>query len=140
MSRLVILAVIAFTLTTGAALAVGDADHGKTVFRKCQACHKIGDGATNGVGPMLTGVVGRKAGTIEGYTYSQLNQDASTQGLVWTEDTLKDYLPDATAYLKKFLTAKGKTDLATGSSKMPFKLADPGDIADVIAFLKTFSK
>jgi cytochrome c len=122
------------------AVAAGDAANGAKIFRKCQACHKIGEGATNSVGPVLTGVVGRKSGTAEGYSYSASNKNAGEQGLVWTEESLTAYLPDPSAFLKKFLTDKGKPELFTGNSKMAFKLADEAERADVIAYLKTFSK
>lgn len=121
-------------------LAAGDAENGAKIFRKCQACHKIGDGAANGVGPALTGIVGRKAGSVEGYTYSTLNKSASDLGLVWTEEALIKYLPDPGAFLKHFVTEKGKPDLAVGATKMPFKLPDEAERTDLVAYLKTFSK
>jgi cytochrome c len=132
-------AAILVGLASGA-IAAGDADNGKNVFKKCMACHRIGDGATNLVGPALTGVVGRKAGTFEGFNYSTTMKNAGDQGLTWDEKSIGDYLPDPSAFLKKYLTDKGKPELASDTPKMTFKLADPGDIADVIAYLKTFSK
>jgi cytochrome c len=134
------IAVALALLATTPALAAGDAENGAKIFRKCQACHKIGEGAANGVGPALTGIVGRKSGTAEGYGYSASNKNAGELGLVWTEETLEKYLPDPSAFLKEFLTAKGKPELFTGNSKMPFKLADAAERADIIAYLKTFSK
>src|SRR6478609_6443476 len=67
---------------TGIANAAGDPAAGKTVFMKCMICHKVGPGAMNGVGPQLNGVVGRKAGTVEGYAYSDANKNS---GLTWDE-------------------------------------------------------
>ena len=134
------LALAALVATSVGAAADGDAANGKAVFRKCMACHKVGDGATNGVGPVLTGVVGRKSGTVEGYGYSDSNKNAGAQGLVWTEENLKAYLPDPSAFLKQYLTDQKKPELFTGNTKMPFKLADEAERADVIAYLKTFSK
>jgi cytochrome c len=133
--------VVAGTLLGSAGTALAqDAANGETVFRKCMACHRVGDGARNGVGPVLNGIIGRAAGTAEGYTYSQLNKVAGENGLVWTDDLIFAYLEDPNAFLKKFLTDKGKPDLATGSTKMIFKLAPEADRKDVIAYLKTFSK
>jgi len=132
------LAVLA--VASGGARAAGDADNGKKLFNTCQACHKVGDGAANGVGPVLNAVIGRKAGSFEGYAYSPVLKAAGDQGLVWSEDTIKGYLADPTAFLKKFLTDKGQADLASGNAKMPFKLPDETARADVIAYLKTFSK
>jgi cytochrome c len=132
-----LLALISVAPTT--ASAAGDAESGKATFRKCMACHKIGEGATIGVGPVLTGVIGRKAGTFEGYTYSSSMKGAGDLGLVWTEEAIAAYLADPAEYLKTFLTAKGKPDLFT-TAKMAFKLTEEAQRADVIAYLKTFSK
>ena len=52
-----------------------DAAAGEKVFAKCKVCHQIGEGAKNAVGPELNGVVGRKAGTVEGYNYSPANKN-----------------------------------------------------------------
>src|SRR3954467_2683921 len=60
---------------TGLAQAAGDPVAGKTVFMKCMICHKVGPGAMNGVGPQLNGVVGRKAGTVADYMYSDANKN-----------------------------------------------------------------
>jgi len=130
---------------TAGALAA-DADNGKTLFKKCMACHRIGEGAANLVGPVLTGVVGRKAGTFEGYSYSATLKSAGEQGLVWDEAAIAAYLSNPGDFVKKYLTDKGKPELITDEPKMKFKLTkadgtpDPDSIADVIAYLKTFSK
>jgi cytochrome c len=114
----------------------GDPDAGAQVYKKCMTCHRIGPGAKNAVGPSHNGVIGRTAGTAEGFAYSSLNKSAGENGLVWTEQNIFDYLPDPNAFLKKFLTDKGKGDLATGSTKMAFKLTDPKERKDVIAYIK----
>lgn len=123
-----------------AAQDAGDAANGEKVFKKCMACHKVGEGAKNLVGPVLNGVVGRKAGSYEGFKYSELNHHAGEAGLVWDEKNIIAYLPDPNAFLKKFLTDAGKADQATGSTKMTYKLADEKERKDVVAYLKTFSK
>ena len=56
---------------SGAAMAAGDADAGKKVFKKCKACHTIDEGGKNRVGPNLWGIFGRQAGTKEGYKFSK---------------------------------------------------------------------
>ena len=122
------------------AQAAGDAAEGEAVFKKCQTCHRIGEGAKNLVGPALTGVLGRKAGTAEGFNYSALNKNSGENGLVWTDELVLAYLEDPNAFLKKFLADKGKEDLAVGATKMVFKLADETERRNVIAYLKTFSK
>ncbi|MFO1160340.1 MAG: cytochrome c family protein [Reyranellaceae bacterium] len=120
--------------------AGGDAEKGKKVFNKCMTCHRIGEDAKNMVGPVLTGVVGRKAGTAPGFQYSTLNHNAGENGLVWSEQMIFEYLVNPNNFLKKFLTEKGKADLAVGSTKMVFNLPSVEERKDVIAFLKTFSK
>jgi cytochrome c len=120
--------------------AAQDEARGEETFKKCRACHRIGEGATNLVGPVLTGVIGRKAGTIEGFKYSDINKASGENGLVWSEALIMEYLVDPQAFLTKFLTDKGKADLATSNTKMVFKLADEGERKDVIAYLKKFSK
>lgn len=114
----------------------GDPVKGEIVYKKCQTCHRIGPGAKNAVGPTHNNLIGRTAGTAEGYNYSPLNKHAGENGLVWTEQAIFDYLPDPNAFLKKFLTDHGKADLATGSTKMSFKLADEKERKDVIAYIK----
>jgi cytochrome c len=66
-----------------------DAAAGEKDFLVCRACHQIGPTAKNAVGPVLNGVVGRKAGTYAGFTYSDANKGS---GLVWTPEELDKYL------------------------------------------------
>ena len=83
-----------WSLSCAAARAAGDPDAGKQVFKKCHACHNVGEGAQNAVGPVLNGVVGRKAGTYEGYNYSEANKNS---GITWDEATLRVYLKNPKA-------------------------------------------
>ena len=97
MSNLLKIAAIAASVAfVGAvpALAEGDAVAGKAVFNQCKACHQVGPEAKNGVGPVLNGIVGRKAGEFPGYNYSDANKNS---GLTWDEATLRSYLPDPKA-------------------------------------------
>ena len=66
-----------------------DAAAGEKDFLVCRACHQIGPNAKNAVGPVLNGVVGRKAGTYADYNYSPANKDS---GIVWTPEELDKYL------------------------------------------------
>ena len=129
----------ALGLFSGAASAQ-DATKGEQVFKQCMTCHRIGPEAKNLVGPVLTGIIGRQSGTATGFSYSALNKAAGDNGLVWTNELIMAYLPDPNAFLKKFLTDKGKADLATGSTKMTFKLADEQQRKDVIAYIDKFSE
>jgi cytochrome c len=111
----------ALAASVGAA-AAQDAAAGEKVFAKCKICHQIGEGAKNGVGPALNGVVGRKAGSEEGYNYSTANKSS---GLTWDEATLKQYLKNPRAMVP--------------GTKMIFPgISNEKDIDDVIVYLKQF--
>jgi cytochrome c len=111
----------ALVVSVGAA-AAQDAATGEKVFAKCKICHQIGEGAKNMVGPVLSGVVGRKAGSYPDYHYSDANKSS---GITWDEPTLKEYLSDPKAKVP--------------GTKMVFPgLKSDDDIANVIAYLKQF--
>lgn len=113
------------------AIAAGDAEAGAKIFRKCKACHTIGEGAKNKTGPILTNVYGKAAGTVEGFKkYSKSMVSAGEKGMVWDDENLKSHLKSPSGNLKTFL----RDD--TAKSKMGFKLKRPQEIEDVIAFLK----
>ncbi len=77
-----------------------DAAKGEHLFRRCASCHMIGDEARNRVGPVLTGVIGRPAGSFEAFGYSDSMRAAKVSGLVWTEELVVTYLEDPTAFLR----------------------------------------
>lgn len=135
--------VVAALLVAGSALTAAapalaqDATRGEAVFKKCMACHRAGPDAKNLVGPVLSGVIGRKAGTYPGFKYSDLNHNASEAGLVWTADNVTTYLADPNAFLKDFLTKAGKADKIVGSTKMVFRLPNEQERKDVVAYLAT---
>ncbi|MFT3973623.1 MAG: cytochrome c family protein [Amaricoccus sp.] len=70
---------------------------GEKVFKKCAACHAVGEGAKDRVGPSLNGLIGRTAGTEEGFKYSPAMVKAGESGIVWGPDTLDTYLADPKA-------------------------------------------
>jgi cytochrome c len=82
--------VIASSAAATAALAQ-DAAAGKTSFNKCMACHSIGDGAKNKVGPELNGLDGRKSGTAPDYSYSDANKNS---GITWNKEQFLEYIKD----------------------------------------------
>ncbi len=73
---------------------------GENVFKRCAACHQIGPDAVNRVGPQLTTLIGRTAGTVEGFRYSKASVEAGEGGLVWTEEVLFEYLENPRAFMK----------------------------------------
>ena len=98
--------------------AAADANHGKELYQTCVACHSEKPDA---IGPSLKGVVGRKAAALEDFRYSPPMRRAN---LTWDEANLRAYITDPQA------TVKG--------NRMPFGgLRDPGDVDDVVAYLKT---
>ena len=128
MKRVVFLSAIAATVVLGASVVQAqDAENGAEVFKRCRACHEVGDKAKNKVGPILNGIVGRKAGTIEGFNYSDANRKAGAEGWVWTEEKMMEYLLNPRA--------------AMPGNKMAFAgLKDERDRKDLIAYLKKFPK
>jgi cytochrome c len=88
-----VLTIIASSATVPAALAQ-DAEAGKASFNKCLACHAIGEGAKNKVGPQLNGLNGRKSGTAPDYNYSDANKNS---GITWNEASFKEYIKDPKA-------------------------------------------
>jgi cytochrome c len=117
-------------LLSAAALAgpsqAQDASAGEKVFAKCKACH-VANEAKNKVGPSLLGVIGRTAGTVEGFKYSPAMVDAGKGGLVWDEAKLTEYLHAPKEVVK--------------GTKMAFAgLKADADILNLIAYLKQFPK
>ena len=96
---------------------------GEKAFKKCQACHKIGDGATNGTGPHLNGLFGRTIGGMDGFRYSNVFQDAAQEGRVWDEESLAAFLAKPKDYMK-----------GTKMAFAGFKTEE--EIAAVIAYLR----
>jgi cytochrome c len=116
--------IVAFAMLagSGAAVSAQDAAAGEKVFLKCRACHQVGENAKNLVGPVLNGLLGRKAGTVEGYSYSEPNKNS---GIVWDEAVLAEYLKNPRAKIP--------------GTKMIFPgLPKDEEIVNLIAFLKQF--
>lgn len=104
-----------------------DAALGEAVFAKCKACHAVGPDATNKVGPHLNGIVGRPAGSAEGYKYSTAMATKGAEGLVWDEATLAPYLANPKGIVK--------------GTKMAFAgLKKPDEVSNLIAYLATFAQ
>ena len=93
MTRRLLIAFAALGAATAAAPAQ-DLAAGATSYKKCVACHDVGETAKNKVGPVLNGLEGRKSGTIAGYNYSDANKNS---GIVWNEATFLEYIKDPKA-------------------------------------------
>lgn len=119
------LATIIGIALSGQAFAGGDPIKGEKVFKKCQACHAVGEGAKNKVGPSLNGVVGSPAGQTEDFKYSANMLELAQGGLLWDEKTLSAYL-----HKPKDVVPKTKMSFAG--------LRKEEDVDNVIAYLKGF--
>src|SRR5262245_1931515 len=96
----------------------GDAEQGRQVYRKCQACHSL-EAGKNTLGPSLAGIIGKKAASVPDYAYSEALR---ASGLTWDIPTLDRYLLDPQT------TVPG--------NKMPFPgLKTANERSDVIAYL-----
>ena len=98
-SLAIVVAVAAGLLPASGAAWAQDAGNGQKVFNRCRACHAIGPGAHNKVGPALNGIVGRKAAAAAGFNYSDALKAKGAGGLVWTEGNLQQYL-ELTRYVR----------------------------------------
>ena len=114
--------VVVTTLTAASGALAQDAAAGKTSFNKCLACHAIGDGAKNKVGPVLNGLDGRKSGTVAEYSYSEANKKAD---ITWSDAAFKDYIQNPMAKVP--------------GTKMAFAgIKNEKEIGDLWAYLKQF--
>lgn len=106
-------------------LAEGDAEKGEKVFKKCKACHAVGEGAKNKVGPMLNGIIGNAAGQNPDFKYSKVMKEAAEGGLVWDVENMTAYLTKPKDFMK--------------GTKMSFAgLKKEADIDNIMAYLSTF--
>jgi cytochrome c len=95
MKNLTLSLLVAVTSIAAASSArAQDVSAGENSFKKCLACHSIGEGARNKVGPVLNGLDGRKSGTVEGFSYSDANKNS---GITWNKDQFLDYIKDPKA-------------------------------------------
>ncbi|QCO56977.1 cytochrome C (plasmid) [Pseudorhodobacter turbinis] len=111
----------------------GDAEKGEKEFKKCKSCHEVvaddGTAIVKGgkTGPNLYGVIGRQAGSVEGFKYGDSIVAAGEGGLIWDEEQLATYSADPKGFLKEVTGDDG------AKSKMTYKLKKGGD--DVAAYL-----
>ncbi|WP_119304939.1 c-type cytochrome [Dongia deserti] len=116
------MAAVALSAAAAPAMAA-DPAAGEKAFAVCKACHRVGEGAKNGVGPMLNGVVGRQAGAVEGYNYSDAMKES---GITWDEANLAEYI-------------KAPKTKVPGNKMVFAGVKDDAKIADIIAYLDQFN-
>lgn len=116
--------VAAASVMVAAPAAAQEADKGERVFKKCQTCHSLAAGEHTDKGPSLHGIFGRKAGTAEGYAYSEAMKAAT---VVWSEETLDAFLADAQG-------------VVPGNTMNFSALRKPEDRTAVIAYLREASR
>jgi cytochrome c len=122
--RPLLLLSLALVLPAISSAQAQDVAAGEKLFLQCRACHQVGDAAKNAVGPVLNGLFGRKAGMVEGYTYSPANKNS---GITWDEATFREYIKDPKAKIP--------------GTKMVYPgVKEEKRIDDLIAYLHQFDK
>ena len=116
------LMISAAVLAASMASAVAqDAAAGETSFAKCRICHDVGEDAKNKLGPILNGLDGRKAASVEGANYSPALKNS---GITWNEETFKDFIKNPGAKVP--------------GTMMFISVTDPKEASDDWAYLKQF--
>lgn len=108
--------------------AAFDADlaaKGAQVFKKCAACHQVGEGAANKTGPALNGIIGRQVASVEGFKYSKGFEALGAEGKVWDHDLMAELLTKPRDFVK--------------GTRMSFAgLKKDDEIEAVVEYLKSF--
>ena len=105
-----------------AAAVAQDIAAGEKSFNQCRVCHQVGETAKNGVGPVLNGLFGRKAGSAAGYKFSEANVSS---GITWDDAIFTDYIKDPNAKIP--------------GTKMSFAgIKNEQEIKDLVTFIKQF--
>lgn len=119
MKQILIIAIAIFAIST-TVYAEENLEKGKKYFKKCKACHSIEEGKKK-LGPSLFGIVGREAGSVEGFRYSK---PMAAADFIWNEETLTGFLKNPKKYMK--------------GTKMSFPgVRKEADMANLLAYLNT---
>jgi cytochrome c len=95
---------------------------GERLFSQCKSCHEVGEGARHKIGPHLDGIIGRVAGSMDGFKYSKAMREAGESGLVWDAEALDIYLAKPREFIK--------------GNRMSFRgMSDPDDRSVLIEWL-----
>ncbi|PWJ21695.1 c-type cytochrome [Jannaschia seohaensis] len=120
--------------------ATGDAGAGESAFRQCQSCHVVENdagevlaGRAAKTGPNLYGVVGRTAGSVEDFRYSDIVVAAGEAGMVYDEANFVAYVQDPTGHSQEVSGESGR-------SKMSYRVRNEDDAVNLYAFLAQFSE
>lgn len=120
--KLIAFALALTSLGLAAPAQAQDAAAGERIFNQCRTCHQLGETARNGVGPQLNGLFGRKAGTVAGYSYSNVYKSLDK---VWSVENFTTYIKDPRG--------------VTPGTKMVYPgLKDETQIKNLIAYLQQF--
>jgi cytochrome c len=119
---LMLMLMLMLMLQSSSALAAGDPEKGRAVFARCASCHQVGPSAHNGFGPQLNGILGRRAGSLDGYAYSPAMKKAA---LVWSEKNLKTFL-------------KSPGDTVPGNKMRFWGIGSDSQVADLLAYLRQY--
>ena len=96
---------------------------GKAAFANCSACHAVAKDAPNGAGPNLFRIVGKPAGQVAGFAYSDA---LKASGIIWTAAELDGYIADPVAKIP-------------GTTMVAGAIADAAKRQAVIAYLESIS-
>ena len=120
MMKTLMISAVALAASIGATLAQ-DAATGETSFAKCRVCHDVGEDAKNKLGPILNGIDGRKAGSVEGVNYSPAMK---ASGITWSEEVFKDFIKNPAAKVP--------------GTMMFITITDPKEAGDLWTYIKQF--
>ncbi|QFS83824.1 Cytochrome c2 [Roseivivax sp. THAF40] len=108
------------------AIPLGDPQSGAEIYKKCRACHQVGEGAENRIGPHLNGVFGRAAAGLPDFDYSDSMERAGVDGVVWDIEHLDAFIENPRSLVSK--------------TRMAFPgIKDETERANLLAFLRQYS-